>query len=88
MANYMSKSSLKSRGWTDSAIAVLLGECDRRPKNPFCDTWRRPELFDSERVIRAEATEEFKSLRSSKAKRNETGTPAKVTMTNQSQGLF
>jgi hypothetical protein len=74
MSTLFSKTYLKvNRGWTDQMISDLLGECDHRPKNPFCDTWRRPQLYDADRVVQAESTEEFKSFKatSSRAKSNE-----------------
>ena len=61
MNDYFSKSHLKAnRGWTDRAIEMLLGGCDKREPNPSYPNGTRVQFFDADRVMQAEATEEFK----------------------------
>lgn len=84
MNNYMSKSYLKAfRGWTDRAITTLLGECDYRDVNPFYPNGTRIHYFDGERVIKAEATEEFNRIKESRAKRKVARALGKVEVPNE-----
>ena len=92
MNTFMAKSHLKAvRGWTDRAITTLLGECDYRKPNPFYTNGSPVQFFDAERVLQAEATEEFKRIRDARARRSEAAKAAKtakIAMTSQNQGWF
>lgn len=85
MSSFMSKSHLKTRGWTDKAITTLLGECDYRGENPFYPNGTKVHFFDTERVLRAEATEEFKRISEARERRSKITTGA---ITGEHQGLF
>jgi len=59
LGNFIVKSTVKSRGWTDSAINRFLGEPDKERPNPYSKKMPSMKLFSEDRVIEAEKTPEF-----------------------------
>ena len=50
---YISASTAKARGWTDSLIAELLGEPDAKADNPY-SRWTQMSLYSLDRVQESE----------------------------------
>lgn len=57
---YFSKSQLKERGWTETAINKFLGNWDLEKKNPMYSSSSTMKLYLIKRVKRAESTKKFK----------------------------
>lgn len=58
--NYLNKTELKSRGWTESSIDKFLGVEDTTRNNPFYRSAAPIKLYLKERVEQLEDTEQFK----------------------------
>ena len=56
---YINKSMLKQRGWTESMIKKILGNEDASKDNPMYKSAPPMKLYLMKRVIDAEATDEF-----------------------------
>lgn len=58
----LTRAALKERGWRPRMIDRLLGEPDQTRPNPHSRRGPPVQLFDEERVVAAEATDEFRAL--------------------------
>lgn len=61
---YFTQSELRSRGWTASMQKHLLGEPDKRVRNPIYRRGKPMKLYCSSRVDQAERSLEFQRLKS------------------------
>lgn len=61
--NFFTKTDLKERGWTDSAITKFLNSFDLEKRNPTYPKSATVKLFETNRVIKAEETDEWQSWR-------------------------
>ena len=66
---YIYRSTLKERGWSDFMIEMYLGKPDKIVPNPHYRS-RRSQLYTSKRVIAAEQAPEFKEWRATSAARH------------------
>jgi hypothetical protein len=57
-ALYISRATVRSRGWTDTLITEILGECDVEADNPH-SRWTRMHLYRLDRVEAAEQNERW-----------------------------
>ena len=67
---YVSKSGLKCRGWTETLIKKYLGESDKEVDNPHYRCAAPMQMYDMERVKIVEATDEFAIAKEKAAKRS------------------
>lgn len=68
-SNYISLSSLKDRGWTESIIKKMGVEPDREEVNPHYRCAAPMKLYDVRRIESIEATDEFRTLYNAALKR-------------------
>jgi hypothetical protein len=72
---HISKSKIKERGWSEAMIANILKSPDTEAQNPFYRSGPTVKLFSLDRIVKAEATPEFrdalqkKELRANRAKK-------------------
>ena len=59
----------KGRGWTDTMVRDLLGEPDKTAPNPYYYGAAAMRLYDLDRVLQAETTDEFRSRMEAAAQR-------------------
>ena len=59
-------SGLRQRGWTEKAVANWLGKPDMLRTNPHYKSGPEMRLYDLQRVIKVEATEEWQSWQASR----------------------
>ncbi|KYC41251.1 hypothetical protein WA1_22565 [Scytonema hofmannii PCC 7110] len=79
-AEYITKTDLKAaRGWTDAAIKKFLGSEDKNSKNPVYRSASPVCLYLLERVVEAEASEEFEHWKKLSEKRRESAKKAAQT---------
>ena len=69
---YINKSLLKQRGWTESMIKTFLGEPDAEKDNPIYKSAAPMKLYDMKRVLAAESNEGFKERKIRAANRSKT----------------
>ena len=69
---YISKSLLKQRGWTEGMIKTFLGEPDTEKDNPMYRSAASMKLYDMKRVLAAESGESFKERKLKAEKRSKT----------------
>jgi hypothetical protein len=68
---YITKSTIKGRGWTDSLIAQFLKNPDKEAPNPHYEAGPPMRLYSLARVQRVEATERFQVALAAVAKGRE-----------------
>lgn len=66
--NYLSKTAIKDRGWTEGAIKKFLGEPDKLAKNKRSSR-TKVHLYLEDRVVSMESTDEWKEWFNSSPKR-------------------
>lgn len=76
---YISLSSLKDRGWTESIIKKMGVEPDKEEVNPHYRCAAPMKLYELHNIEAIEATEEFKELQSATLKRKEAAKKATET---------
>ena len=76
---YISLSSLKSRGWTESIIKRYALQHDKEAVNPYYRSASPIKLYELHKIEAIEATEEFKELQSATLKRKEAAKKAAET---------
>jgi hypothetical protein len=59
---YLPKSQLKARGWTDGGITRFLGACDKTARNPCYRSAAPMQLFLLDRVVAAETSDAYKTF--------------------------
>ena len=69
---YINKSLLKQRGWTESMIKTFLGEADVEKDNPMYKSAPPMKLYDLKRVLVAESNDSFKKRRLKAERRSKT----------------
>ena len=65
---YISKSGLKHRGWTEFAINKFLGEPDKTVKNPHYSSSSPMQLFDKKKCLKKEKLKTFIAWKEKKDK--------------------
>ena len=68
---YISLSSLKGRGWTESIIKRYALQHDKEAVNPYYRSAAPIKLYELHKIEAIEATDEFKELQSATMKRKE-----------------
>ena len=76
---YISLSSLKDRGWTESIIKRYALQHDKEAVNPYYRSAAPIKLYELHKIEAIEATEEFKELQSATLKRKEAAKKAAET---------
>ena len=76
---YISLSSLKGRGWTESIIKRYALQHDKEAVNPYYRSAAPIKLYELHKIEAIEATEEFKKLQSATLKRKEAAKKAAET---------
>ena len=76
---YISLSSLKDRGWTESIIKRYALQHDKEAVNPYYRSAAPIKLYELHKIEAIEATDEFKELRSITLKRKEAAKKATET---------
>ena len=76
---YISLSSLKGRGWTESIIKRYALQHDKEAVNPYYRSAAPIKLYELHKIEAIEATEEFKELQSATLKRKEAAKKAAET---------
>ena len=76
---YISLSSLKDRGWTESIIKRYALQHDKEAVNPYYRSAAPIKLYELHKIEAIEATDEFKELRSIALKRKEAAKKAAET---------
>ena len=66
--NYLSKTAIKDRGWTEGAIKKFLGEPDKLAKNKWSSR-TKVHLYLEDRVVSVESIDEWKEWFNSSLKR-------------------
>lgn len=61
-AEYLTKSELKERGWTEKAISLFLGECDKEAKNLYYSKAPPVRLYLKSRVEAVERSEAYQNF--------------------------
>ena len=69
---YINKSLLKQRGWTESMIKTFLGEPDTEKDNPIYKSAAPMKLYDMKRVLVTESNDRFKERRLKAERRSKT----------------
>lgn len=69
--NYLSKTAIKDRGWTEGVIKKFLGEPDKLAKNKWSSR-TKVHLYLEDRVVSVESTDEWKEWFNSSLKRRNT----------------
>lgn len=78
---FISKSKIKTRGWTEKLIDEFLSEPDKLSQNPFYRNAPDIKLYKIDRVEKIEDTVEFKELYEKTKKRKESSKKAILTKT-------
>lgn len=56
---YITRATIKERGWTDGKISLLLKEPDKEVPNPFYKSASKMKLYSLTRVIEQEKEKSF-----------------------------
>lgn len=70
--SFLSKSSLKKRGWTDAIIVQLFPEPTKETANPHYRSGPKMKLYDEVKVKAIEKTKKFQEMTSAALKRSQT----------------
>jgi hypothetical protein len=76
MDDFITKSGLRERGWSDQLISKLLGEPDQLAVNPRYRSGPKMKLWDAVRVAKAEQRPEWIGYQPQRAKRSAAGSKA------------
>jgi nucleosome binding factor SPN SPT16 subunit len=76
---YVTVSELRKRGWTDALISRFLGEPDDRRQNPHYRSGPPMKLYNTHRVVQAEATAEYRAAQDARKGRREAAQKALAT---------
>ena len=82
-ADFLTKSNLKERGWTEKTIERWLGEADRTKTNPYRKSGPPMQLYRLDRVVETEANPEFVASQAGLDKRRESAAKAVATKEKQ-----
>lgn len=57
---------VRVRGWSEKAVAQLLGKCDKRMENPYFKSPTLMQMYEVERILAAEKTPDFAAFKEAK----------------------